>query len=180
MIARNRKPQRGYSLVEMLAVMATMTLVLGLCVALLEMILKLHSSGMQHIENEAAIARMARVFRNDVRSATEVTRCAIGKNSTTLGLSIGGESVIEYQVIKDSLLRSEWREDELVGQEQFRLPKTSSARFEHRESGGLDRVALVLERRGKTGQGEARSRPFQVEATRGANFRFELAGETTR
>ncbi len=172
--------RRGFSLVEMLAVMATLSLVLGLCVALLEMLLRLNASGREHIENEAAIARMSRVFREDVRDAGEIARCPLGGQSTALSLVVPGGDLVEYQVIKDALVRKEWRRDEILAQERFRLPASSYGRFERHGENEQAVVSLVIDRRSKQGPVDANAHTFRIEATPGATRRFDEQGGEKR
>lgn len=174
MTANGRRSRRGFSLIEMLVAMTTMTFVMGVCVALLQMLLKLDAAGQTHVETEATIARAARVFRRDARSAAEVSRCPVGSESDRLGLTLpGADHAVEYRVRGDDLLRAEWHTGELVEQERFRLPARSSGRFEHREADGRGTVSLVFDRRGRKGDGEATVRAFRIEAATGADRRFE-------
>jgi hypothetical protein len=178
---RGKPVRRGYSLVEMLAVMASMTVVMGLCVVLLELVLKLDTSGREHVDNEATIARLGRVFRGDVRGASEVARCDPGKDSSALALrESAGDRAVEYLVLKDRIVRAEWVAGELLKQEQFLLPPRSSARFARRDPAGLARVALVFERRGKKGDGRVTVHEQWIEASPGSAGRFSPAAEASR
>ncbi|MDB5351530.1 MAG: hypothetical protein JWN86_2777 [Planctomycetota bacterium] len=170
-----RTPRRGYTLVEMLAVMATLTLILGLCVALMELLLKLNTSGKDHVETEARLSRSARIFRDDVHEAGEIKRCEPGTSSTTIELvRPDHDRVVEYQWIKNDLVRNEWSAGEIVKRERFPLPAQASAHFEHRSDGGRSVAAYVVHRRGKQASGPAVDHAFRIEAMVGAAFRFDV------
>ncbi len=171
---RNVARRRGLTLVELLAAFSTLTIVLAMCVALMTMLLKLSVSGRDGLANDVAIARLARLFREDVRWAREVRRVDEGKPSQRIAL-ISNEMAVEYSANGDRLERIEWDGDELVQQERLTLPKSSSPRFERRTDSERGVVVLVLDRAAKS-PGVAKVREFRIEATTGAAHRFEAGG----
>ena len=176
MIASQSRPKsrRGITLVELLAAMATLTIVLGLAVALITMLLKLSASGQDGMANDLALARVSRLFREDVRAAGEVRQVAAGTPSKRLSL-VSGESSVEYWANGDRIDRSEWEAGELVKQERLTLLPSSSPRFERRTEPGRTVVVLVIDRSAKT-PGGSKLREYRVEATAGASLRFESGG----
>jgi len=170
--------RRGISLVEIMATMTILTVVLGLTVALLEMLLKLNASGREHAALEASIARLGRAFRHDVRDSDVVSRCDDGGSSLALALRTSGrEPVVEYHVRKSGVLRVEWNGSEIVKQETYPLPSRSSPRFARRSATGRQLVGLVLDRRARKADAGA-VHAMSIEATVGASRRFDTSRET--
>lgn len=170
--------RRGVTLVELLAAMTTLTIILGLGAALLTMLLKLTDSGHEHAEAEAAVARVARLFREDVRNAEEVSGCEPGKASGRIRLT-SGDWGVEYSASKTALLRVEWIADVLLEQERVTLPVSEPPRFERPGEGPPAMVALVLER-SKRKEASPAAKPLRIEAALGASRRFRSEGGTTR
>jgi type II secretory pathway component PulJ len=61
--------RRGYSLVEMVLVIGSLSIILSLCGMLLHTLLRLDRSGRESLTAASALNRLARQFRNDVRAA---------------------------------------------------------------------------------------------------------------
>jgi len=161
------------SLIEMMATMTILTVVLGLTVALLDMLLKLNTAGRDHAAAEATIARVGRVFRRDVREADVVSRCDEGGTSRALTLGRSGRpSVVEYQIRKAEVVRVEWNGDDIVKQDAYPLPANSAPRFERPANGDRREVSLVLDRRARKSDIGA-VRPMRIGAALGAHRRFE-------
>lgn len=168
------RERRGVSLVEIMAAMTVLTVVLGLTVALLEMLLRLNTAGGEHAAHEATIARLGRAFRRDVRDADLVSRCDEGGTSGTLTLGHSGRApIVEYQIRKAEVVRVEWDGDEIVKQERYALPLNSAPRFERPVPKDRHVLALVVNRRArKTETGVVH--PMRIEASLGAARRFEI------
>ncbi len=161
--------------------MATMTVLLGLSVGLFLMLFRLNDSGQRHVENEAAIARVARVFRRDVRGASSIGRCDAGGVSERISLS-GSDArrLVEYLVTRDGLTRVEWDGEVVVEQERFRLPSRPSTRFERAGANEMPVVALTFDRSANPARGDGESRRFAIKAILGASRRFESRREVSR
>lgn len=170
--------RRGVSLVEMMATMTILTVVLGLTVALLEMLLKLNSSGRDHMAVETSIARLAHAFRRDVRDADDVSRCEKGGTSRSLDLQIDDRSsVVEYQAFKTEIRRVEWSGLDIVKQDRFEIPASSEAHFERPADDATGAVNLVIARRSRKGDlGTVRA--MRIGAILGANLRFDRVQES--
>jgi type II secretory pathway component PulJ len=167
---RNRA---GFSIVEAMAAMTVITIVMGVCLALVTMLLKLPDAAHQHATDEAARSRVARLFREDVRAASRVVSKDQGKR---LSLRSGDGVSVEYAASGEGLSRVAWLGDQVAKEERLPLPPRSAARFEFRD--GV--VALLLDRRAVRGDDSAKSRVLRVEAAVGASLRFRPRGETSR
>ncbi len=172
--------RNGLTLVEIVAAMATMTMVLGVSIALLTVLFKLSDSGRKHAADEFAIARAARLFRQDLRSADSIETRPSGKPSPSLTLQLDEGLMIEYLAERDGLLRIESCDGAIVEQEHLSLPDWSSPRFERRNENGLTFVTFVFDRRPSKTSPKLANREFRIEATVGADSRFDQTGGTTR
>jgi hypothetical protein len=168
--------RRGVTLVELLAAMATMTIIMGVGAALLTMLLKLSDSGHEHAEGQAALARAARTFREDVRNASEVSGCEAGKASDRLVLT-SGDWGVAYSVAKTGLVRVEWIADVVLEQET--MPMSGPSRFERPDEPGPPVVTLLLERADRAGA-RTPAKPLRIDAALGASTRFRTSGGTSR
>lgn len=169
---------RGLTLVELMAAFATLTLVLGVCAALITMLLKLSGTSRDHIADEIALARIARLFREDVRLASKCDMTSTRQPARRITLSTG-PFVVEYALSRTGLTRTMQRDDEPLKYELLRLPPTASAmRFERQSADGADMIGLVLTRQAKS-KGGAISHEFRIEAAAGASGRFQTRGAGT-
>jgi hypothetical protein len=169
----HRQPRRGFTLVEILAAMAALMFVTGVCVALITVLVNLSDSSERHAGLELAIAKAARAFREDVRSADAADlRAKDGELACVAWLSVNG-STVEYSVGSDSVYRVETIDDTVVAHEQFQLPEKSFPRFERFEIDGKVFLALVFDRRGGKTQSKAAIRLFRIEAALGEDTRFQ-------
>lgn len=173
MHARRSKARAGLTLIEVVTAMTVMTIVMGLCVALITMLLKLSDSGTRHASDEAALMRVARLFREDVRAASEVVPKGGGKRLVLRSFD-GGE--VEYSASRDGLWRVASWGDDTVKEERLPLPPTSSPRFE----AGRKVVALLIDRRQRTATDGAKPRVLRIEAAPGAHERFTAKGGDPR
>lgn len=172
MIAAGSRKRRGITLIELLVVLASMTFVLGVCVALMTMLLKLSDSAERHTALEVSIAKLARAFRDDVRSAEEVNLQTKGRELAYAAWLSGDGTTVEYTVASDAIYRSETLGDAMVGREEFPLPAKSFPRFERIEREGRVFVAVVFDRRGAKSESSLAIRLFRIEAALGENSRF--------
>jgi hypothetical protein len=138
--------------------------------ALIESLYHIELAGRDHAANEAAIARVAHAFRGDVRAFPSAS---IGKFLTLSDDDAG--RYVSYRIQGDQIGRFEWQGLTLVSQDWFPLPPRSAPRFEKAEEGGRVAVSLVIRRRARRQVGESIVRPERLEATLGADRRFEEA-----
>ena len=178
---RGRGRRRGITLVEMLAAMAALLIVMGVVATLITALLGIESSGRDHAESEAQLARVAHFVRADVRAATVAQIAADPNAISRLTLKQGESGVtVEYRLDQGDLIRVESAGKATKKQERFRLPPRSSPRFERIDPSGRPFVALVVDRRSRQRGGGSVVRPFRVEASLGADARFEKSKEAAK
>lgn len=179
MIANRTVRRRGFTLVEIMAALAAFTIVAGVCASLMAMLFELSDSGEKHAAQEMAIARAARTFRHDVHEADAVETRSSGKPSTLISLRQKDGSSIEYTADRDSLVRVETAGNTVVSQDRLSLPEKASPQFERREEGNRVFLTLVFNRRGAKSDSPLAVRVFRVDATLGADSRFDRDGGTS-
>ncbi len=170
---RGRPARQGFTLIEMLTAIFVFTTVMGLCVALVDMLLKLNESGQAQTEAAETVSRMALAFRADVHAATgaqDPTGAPPTPSGSSLILTLPENRTIAYQVDKGRLVRTERKAGEFVRNEGFTLP-ARVGRIEHTQTHGQTVLALVFDRRVSTKRGIPRE--LRIEATLGTSHRFE-------
>jgi prepilin-type N-terminal cleavage/methylation domain-containing protein len=176
MIANRSAGRRGFTLVEIMASLAALTMVLGVCVALLTMLYHLSDSGEKHAAQELAIARAARVFRHDVHAADGVETQASGKPSDMINLLLKDGSSIEYTAERDAIVRVETVGTTIVSQDRLFLPEKAMPQFDERRDGDQVFVSFVFNRRGAKTDALLAIRSFRVDAVLGSDSRFDRQG----
>jgi type II secretory pathway component PulJ len=169
-MTRPQSTRRAYALIEMVLVIGTIAIVLGLCAGLLHVLLRLDRTGRAHLVETATIGRLARQFRADVHAASEASNR--GKNAATanLDLELAGERRIVYEAGDRALVRTEQQGATVERRERYTLPFCRAGRFRLRTTD--DKVWVILELRRSPG-GESESGPrslrhdLQIEALAG-------------
>jgi type II secretory pathway component PulJ len=173
-MTRAPRIRRGFTLLDLLMTMFVFTTFMGLCVALVEMVLRLDSGGQEHLEAMETAARLARIFRADVHAATEASP-APGPDTPRhrLVLTLPEGQTVEYRVLKGDIVRAERQGGKLIRNDRFRIPaRLSELSLEPGE--GRTVAALVIDRRTIKKHGEPRT--LRVEATLGSDHRHEREG----
>jgi prepilin-type N-terminal cleavage/methylation domain-containing protein len=176
MIANRSAGRRGFTLVEVMASLAALTMVLGVCVALVTMLYRLSDSGEKHAAQELAIARAARVFRRDVNAADRVETRLSGKPSDTITLLLKDGSSIEYTAEREAIVRVETVGTTIVSQDRLFLPEKAMPRFELHNDGDREFLSLAFNRRGAKTDAPLAIRNFRVDAVLGSDSRFDRSG----
>ncbi|GEM_PF-6752926 len=121
----------GASLIELMAVIAATSVLIGLSAGLLRLLMDVERSGDEHLARGLALVRLGRQFRDDVRAATGIGQREGDEpleNGITLNLK-DGQSV-EYQVGEQSVVRFHRSSPRDTQREVFQLPTGVRARLE--------------------------------------------------
>ncbi|MBI5760766.1 MAG: type II secretion system protein [Planctomycetales bacterium] len=173
-----RRCRRGFSLVELLTVMATMSVLLGLAVTTLTLLMRAGQSSTSAVTASLAVSRLAHDFRSDVRAASTADLQA-GNNDqpSRLRLSIAAGRVVIYERRKAAIVRHETSGEQSIRTEaysvdvrdvSFGVPGENAARLVTLSlSSGLSDQAPT---RGRFMS--AAPRQFQFDAALGADHRF--------
>jgi hypothetical protein len=152
----------AFTLVEMLLVITGVTTLLAACGILLHGLLRMESAERAHLADVSTVSRLARQFREDVRTAEKADRTPGEDQAPKLTLTLPDASVVTYHVDGERLLRSETRQKTLRRRESYPLARLGPISFEQD-----DRFLRLVLRR-KPGEPGSRMRPrARIEARLG-------------
>ncbi len=126
MIAARPATRRGFTLIEMILVIGSVSVILAICGSLLHVLLRLDRSGRESLGDSVTLTRLARQFRQDVRAARAVD---LGKEQQ-LELARSDGPPIIYHLDKGLLLREERKGDDVRRREAYSLTRLGPLRFE--------------------------------------------------
>jgi prepilin-type N-terminal cleavage/methylation domain-containing protein len=168
------KRRRGFSLIELLVVVAVGSVLTGTGIAVVYALLSAEQAGRELLRTRAALDRLADQFRRDAHAATALTRPAPEEDDDlrpAWQLRLDANLVVEYRQGRDELLRVEKRDGHIQRRESFALPSGTTASV---ESVAETRPAIILLRIGPREEGTDRSegRMMRIEAAMGRDRRF--------
>jgi prepilin-type N-terminal cleavage/methylation domain-containing protein len=124
----NAPPRRGFSLIEMIAVISVSAVLTGIAISLLLVLLRAEHRGRSHLAESDSLQRLADQFRRDAHAATDVTVNAT--DPTRWQFNSPGTQVVRYMPHSEGI----WREEEMLSEnrrmEPYVLPKNSTATVE--------------------------------------------------
>jgi hypothetical protein len=170
------RSRRGASLIELVLIIGSVTIILGICGMFLHLLLRLDRSGRGELSEAHSVARLCRQFREDVRAARTAHVVTAGRGGTTgLDLSRVGKSTVNYRTDSDFVVRVESAGSRVLRREGYKLGKLGPPVFE----AGSSLVSLILPRRpGLMAEGV---RPgVRVEATVGKDYRIAAEPEAPK
>jgi prepilin-type N-terminal cleavage/methylation domain-containing protein len=133
--------RRGFTLVEMLLVVTAVTGILAACAMLLHSLLRLESAERAHLADASTVSRIARQFREDVRTSETADPIPGANQAPKLVLSGSDASVVTYQVDGERLVRTETNQNKLLRRELYPLARLGPIGFE--EDRGFLRLVLL-------------------------------------
>jgi type II secretory pathway pseudopilin PulG len=142
MIARSRPGRRGISLIEVLVVVTSMAILLGLCAVTMQALFRVESEAQARRAAASALARLAGQFREDAHSSGDAELRA------GAGLRLRRESSvsIDYEIAPGRVTRVETAGGQPPRRESFALGRHAIAAFERRDDGPRRFLALVVRR----------------------------------
>ena len=161
--------RRGYSLLELLIVLAVGTAMLMVAVSVLYMLKETQENVRRRLHSGRMITRLAEQFREDVHKAEDVERVS-GKDfesgATVWRLTISPDMTVRYVLGKEEVHRAETSSDKTI-REDFRLPQGMRAVLVPSEQGSTIAALWFM----TEGAGNSESRPIRVEAQLGFDNR---------
>jgi prepilin-type N-terminal cleavage/methylation domain-containing protein len=94
--------QRGFTLVEMLAVVATGSVLLVIAMGVVHRAMRLESQWQSQANVNRALARLAHDFRADVHQCQDMQ---LTENPSSLKLTSSDETVITYEIAAEEIIR---------------------------------------------------------------------------
>jgi hypothetical protein len=157
------RKRKAFTLIEMLLVITSVSLVLGLCASVLAGLFRVERGARSAMLDATTVGRLARQFRADVRSAAAARRGELEPSRLEL-TGIDGSSVV-YRLEGARLFRERLRQAELHGRESYSIERLGPVRF--KIEGGL--IAVELLRRSDVAPALARPE-IRIEATLGKDY----------
>ncbi len=164
--------RRGFSLIEMVAVLSASTILFGIATGLLILLMQVDRSWREQVRGHATVASLADQFRRDVHGAERLTSLAAlaGKAGPGWRFQSAPGRVVEYRATPGHLLRTQLVEGKTVQQEDFRLPGNASVSVQPpNAAAGL--VMLRISPPQKPVDLSAHG-PLEIAATLGRDSRF--------
>jgi hypothetical protein len=173
------RARRGITIIEVLIVVTSVTIMLGLCAVSIQLLMRLNGDGVSRYGAAVAIERLARQIRDDAHSSEsgqlDVDPKAEGKPAI-LSLTLMPAHSVAYQSQFSAVVRIETAAGKVVRRESYALPAGGAARFSLREEGPSKLVALVVTRSPGKSQTDP-PRPLEVVAQIGKD-RPPTSGKT--
>ncbi len=171
--------RRGFSLIEMLAVLAVGSVLMAVAAGLLHTLMAIQQSGYHQFKDRRALDRLARQFREDVHAATAIEPQADGKNSPGWKLPLGTNLSVEYRVAPDGVHRIELEAKRTVRRELYELAEGSHVDM---SLGGDKRLATlrVIARQPAESQAAAAAGASKQSAAQGDSSTGAAIGPAVR
>jgi type II secretory pathway pseudopilin PulG len=173
------RPQRsGFTLVEVVLVVGAVAIVTALCAGLLRALLRLDRVAKSHALQTAAVARLARQFRQDVHAGTAQPAGTPAEPAMRLELALPGDRSILYEARAGTVARSQRHGAEVERRESYSLPYCRDPGFLVRDENGRVWASLHLplahDQRVTPGHG------LRIEALAGRDRRLTSLKEPAR
>jgi hypothetical protein len=176
-----RRVRRGMTIIELILVMSTLILVLGLCTGLIHAVLRLDRTGRSYVVETTTIGRLSRQFRGDVHAATRVRPSGgVGDLAPGLELVLPGDRTVRYQSRDRSLVRTQQHGEVLERREIYTLPFCPAPQFAVETPPGQTWASLRLPRSTQPGTNPGPDRLYHeltIEAAVGRDQRFAAPDE---
>jgi prepilin-type N-terminal cleavage/methylation domain-containing protein len=175
------RPRGGFTLTELLVVIATATVLMSAAVTTLTLLMRAQQAGTAGMSSSLSLSRLAADFRRDVRaaSAAETTPGANGQPNEIL-LSLAVDRRVVYRLDNTTIVRRETSStgDDTIRNEAYAID-ARSVRFDPPAAASGHSVTMHVTA-GLHDQSPTRGRSvtasprtFQFEATLGSDSRFE-------
>jgi hypothetical protein len=163
-------PRRGISIIETIVLITGVAAILGLCVLLLQLLMKLDGQSRSRLEGANNFARLAAQFRQDVHTASAVR--AIGQppaQHAGLRVDAAADRSVEYQVKGEgAVVRVESKQGKPLRRESYQIPRCESVRLAVAKDEGREVATLEVDLRASPLATDP-PRVFQVLALVGKN-----------
>jgi hypothetical protein len=165
-------------MIEVILVVSSVSMVLGLCAGLLHVLLRLDRAGRAAAVEAATVGRLSRQFRRDVHAAV-AARAEAKDGVAVLELELPEGRSVAYRSRTHALERTERRGEEVDRRETYQVPTCRDPRFDVREEDGTTWVGLRLSRGDEARPGALRP-DLGIVADAGRDARLSRAAEESR
>jgi hypothetical protein len=165
-------------MIEVILVISSVSMVLGLCAGLLHVLLRLDRAGRAAAVEAATVGRLSRQFRRDVHAAVAARAEAEG-GVAALNLDLPEGRSVVYRSRTHALERTERRGEAVDRRETYQIPTCRDPRFDVREEDGRTWVGVRL-MRGDEGRPGALRPDLAIVADAGRDVRLSRTAEASR
>ncbi len=147
--------RRGYALIELLVVITSVTVILGLCAVTIQALMRVNSEAQVRLSASATFARLASQFRADVHASDGMqltpgspagSKPVDAKVPAGLRLTRGPNIVIQYEARNGRVARDESIAGKRSRHESYLVGKGNVVVFERREEGSRPFVVMAMSR----------------------------------
>lgn len=114
----------GFTLVEMVGVMSVIGMLLTLSALLLNKAFDAHSASLTHLQRMRSLELFVERWRDDVRSATQVTP------GSELRITKAGNLEVIYSINNQSMVRTRRQDGQDIGHDHWQLPSQFTATWQ--------------------------------------------------
>ena len=160
--------RRGFSLIELIAVLGIGAVMIGICVTLLYAVLRTEGAGRVHVRQGSVLGRLADQFRRDVHAANTAGSAADGKQWQ---LELAPGRIVTYRPEPGTLTRTERADGSIQRRESFALPSGTTASIEIPADAEPTIVSLMITPVARA-SGQTGVRAVRIDAVLARDHRF--------
>lgn len=142
-----RRRRMALTLLEVVGMLTITAAVMSLSAVVMHRAFAAHRDAMQHLQQTEHLQQMVHRWRQDVRAAQRVSLLKIEGKPSPLQIDVAGDSArqITYRWSQELLSREVHRQGELLGSEQWSLPRAAQVNFSIARSGRFPLVTSRLD-----------------------------------
>ena len=172
------RARKGFSLIEMVALLFSISAILSLSAVILQQAFEVHRSGLVHLQKYQALQMLEQRFRSDCHAAQACQVIEDAEKHPSLELTLPDQRTVRYSVAPGLARRQVVMGDVESASEQWQLPRNSSGTWLIESHPQCELVHFIIRFEGNESTSElemeeirwqARSNPFPSgRSTRGS------------
>ena len=163
--------RRGHSLIEVLVILAGVSMLLTVSAGLLHVLFKLDRIERTELAETATIGRLSRQFRQDAHASERAEKGGGSDAGETLAFVLPSGETIRYGPSKGWLVRTKLKGKEPLARDEFRLSRRGLPRFSIRTEDDANFVSLWFAG-SSGGPSQSLRRELRYEAAVGRELRM--------
>ncbi len=167
--------RRAFTLIEMVAVIAVSSAVMGVGVVMLIALLKSEGSSRRHLDYCKSLNRLDEQFRADVHAAAAARLDASG-DDLELAPPAPSKTLIRYRCQPKEITREEIEGGKTLRRETYALPEEVKSSLEEQTEGSVTTVIMRVEPKPVEGS-KIRYPATRIEAVLAKDLRFEQGAQ---
>jgi prepilin-type N-terminal cleavage/methylation domain-containing protein len=162
--------RRGFTLIEMLVVLAVSSVLLGITAVTLHGLLINQNSGRERLQSCRNINRLAEQFRNDAHARQEIS--AGGKEGIVEMAPASADGItISWQCFADRIERTERKGEKVISRETYMLPPATEAALQLQSQPDASVACILILPKQEAG-GLLRAPAMRIETVVGLDSRL--------